>query len=874
MNHKIIEEMKAAPQWILHGAPGTTGKAAKTPFLPNGDYFKADPSKYVDYETATANCKRLKYVGVGYELLPGHNIIGIDLDHHFVGGQPDETALEFMNGIGSAGYWEFSPSGEGVHIFINGSIPEDFKNDAAGVEMYGGHATRYLTFTGNELALDLPEATDTAPALAALYEKYRTHKEYDTPAERKISPKLGAVMNREDTRLAIRQNIDMERFLKRSRGGLYYCPYCGSGNGPHHTGAFGIMKDKHKFHCFSCGKSGDVIDLYMKDTGKDYNAALQDLANELGITIKRDDAQSDFNDCLTAFNDYFDNKDAAEQKTPNRADSVDFSGYYEECKARLHDADSVNYITGRGISMATAEAYNMGYDPAADPTGTGHPTARVIIPVTPSHYVARRTDLEQDFRVMNSKGGEQGIFNLSALYSNNAVFVTEGPFDALSFIDVGFPAISINSADNVKKLLAQLDRQRTKATILIAMDNDEAGHAAAEELRAGCGSRNIPYLMFEYEHKDPNECLVRNPAGFSLQALDTFNRAERPDSTLDYIHHGMFTEIEAFQTKISTGFRKLDEKAGGLYSGLYVLGAVSSLGKTSFALQLADQVAANGTDVIFFSLEQSRLELVSKSLGRYTSLLGQEVNQLNIRLNAMATDPRSKEAFDKAANEYAARIGNRMNIIEANYACDVLSIGDYVRAYIERTGNRPFVVIDYLQALKAPIARPNMAPEMQERVKPLARAGVRELVDFSVTELKRLTRDLSIPVLAIASVNRANYMIPFDLESLKESGGIEYSADVVWGLQFHCLNDELFTKEGKVTEKRQMIADEKARTPRKLDLVCRKNRFGIGSFDIPIDFYPGNDLFMITNQFIKAPNFKEHDRSGKYNDLETIMKTL
>ena len=65
----------------------------------------------------------------------------------------------------------------------------------------------------------------------------------------------------------------------------------------------------------------------------------------------------------------------------------------------------------------------------------------------------------------------------------------------------------------------------------------------------------------------------------------------------------------------STGIESLDRIIdNGLYPGLYTIGAVSSLGKTSFALQIADQIAEAGEDVLFFSLEQSRLELVSKSL--------------------------------------------------------------------------------------------------------------------------------------------------------------------------------------------------------------------------------------------------------------------
>lgn len=62
----------------------------------------------------------------------------------------------------------------------------------------------------------------------------------------------------------------------------------------------------------------------------------------------------------------------------------------------------------------------------------------------------------------------------------------------------------------------------------------------------------------------------------------------------------------------------MDEKMS-LYPGLYVLGAVSSLGKTMFVGQLADQLSEAGDRVLHFALEQSEFELVSKGISRQTA---------------------------------------------------------------------------------------------------------------------------------------------------------------------------------------------------------------------------------------------------------------
>lgn len=68
---------------------------------------------------------------------------------------------------------------------------------------------------------------------------------------------------------------------------------------------------------------------------------------------------------------------------------------------------------------------------------------------------------------------------------------------------------------------------------------------------------------------------------------------------------------------ISTGFENLDKLLdGGLYPGLYVIGANSSLGKTTLVLQIADSIAKSGQGVLIFSLEMSRFELIAKTLSR------------------------------------------------------------------------------------------------------------------------------------------------------------------------------------------------------------------------------------------------------------------
>ena len=102
------------------------------------------------------------------------------------------------------------------------------------------------------------------------------------------------------------------------------------------------------------------------------------------------------------------------------------------------------------------------------------------------------------------------------------------------------------------------------------------------------------------------------------------------DGIYGYLNGKFDLDLEGFRqfSGRKTGYGNIDQIVS-LYPGLYVLGAVSSLGKTTFACQPSDQLARSGDHVLYFSLEQSRLELVTKGLSRLTA---QEIRK---RLSAL-----------------------------------------------------------------------------------------------------------------------------------------------------------------------------------------------------------------------------------------------
>lgn len=303
-----------------------------------------------------------------------------------------------------------------------------------------------------------------------------------------------------------------------------------------------------------------------------------------------------------------------------------------------------------------------------------------------------------------------------------------------------------------------------------------------------------------------------------------------------YLEDVFIKDIDKFKNykDRKTGFNNLDELTGGLYPGLYVVGAISSLGKTTFVHQIGDQLAEQGDHVLFFSLEQSRLEMVTKSLSRITAKMNKDraVSAIKIRGGKLTPE------VIAAAEEYN-KIADHISIIECNFDVNVYSIIEYTKAYIEAFKVKPVVIVDYLQII------PPTDPRQSDK----------EKVDNIVRGLKKLQSENDLVLFVISSLNRANYLQPIDFEGFKESGGIEYTADVVWGLQLQILNDELFNSEKKIKEKREKVRQAKKAIPREIELVCLKNRYGVSSYSCGFKYDPRFDLFEPDNLYRVAEDF-------------------
>lgn len=578
---------------------------------------------------------------------------------------------------------------------------------------------------------------------------------------------------------------------------------------------------RNKVHCFSCNVDWDIFDLV---------GALEETTDLKEITK-----------LIEVFNDFKEdpdqNQEAIEQKplkaeTPKKNDPI-IMDYFKKCNKRIKETD---YLKNRGLSDKTLEKFYIGYEPNFSEGTGGQLWKAVIIPTSASTYIARNTDLQADSKNRVRKHGMSLLFNYKKIMEqiDDYIFIVEGEIDAMSIEEVGANAVALGGVGNINKLIQLVKQYPPKKPLLIALDNDEAGKKATKELVEGLKKIDVKCLYsFElYEdYKDANEFLVNNRAGFidSINKALGFEKVEQEEKRKEYLKNATSNYLQGFidgiqesvnTPYIPTGFKKLDEVLdGGLYEGLYICGAISSLGKTTFITQIMDQVAAAGQDVIIFSLEMARTEIMAKSISRNTLLkvmeekkdtkLAKTVRGITTGVRYLFYSKEESEIIKKAVNEYG-KYANKIFIHEGVGDIGVDQIKETIKRHIEVTGNRPVVVIDYVQIL-APYD---------------IRATDKQNMDHAVMELKRLSRDLKLTIIGISSFNRTSYKDPVSMESFKESGALEYGSDVLIGLQLKGAGDKNF----KVDEAKQ-------KSPREVELVILKNRNGATGKKIDFNYY-------------------------------------
>ena len=615
-------------------------------------------------------------------------------------------------------------------------------------------------------------------------------------------------------------------FLSRDgKGKGFVCPNCGSGSGPKGTGLHRDPGSPTHWKCFACGGYYDTLDLYGLAFGfKEFPQKLSGAAAYFGLIAPTP---------VKAKKKLY--------QTAPQSPETDCTAFFKAAQARLNETD---YPQRRGLSASTCARFGLGYDPQwKNPKAPDSVPAspRLIIPTGKTSYLARdvrsQNELtDQAAKYTKVKVGKTRLFNAEALdTAAKPVYIVEGEIDAMSIVEAGGEAVALGSASNVHLLMERIREHRPAQPLILALDNDERGQKASAELEEALKAESVTYFVYNPcgEAKDANEALQMAPESFIRRVGDGERLPEM--ERLSYLKTSAQGHLAAFIDGIAqsvdtpclpTGFKTLDEALdGGLYEGLYIVGAISSLGKTTLVTQIGDQIAAGGHDVLIFSLEMARTELMAKSLSRHTLelALAAKMGTIYAKTARGITDgmryarygDREREIIRQAVVQYANYAG-RIFIEEGVGDIDVTRIRERIARHIDLTGNTPVVIVDYLQIV---------APYNE-------RATDKQNMDKTVLELKRISRDFKLPMVAVSSLNRMSYGQKISMEAFKESGAIEYSSDVLIGLQLRGAGEAGFDP-----------TEAKKKNPREIEAVILKHRNGQVGGKIAFEYYPMFNFF-------------------------------
>ena len=303
------------------------------------------------------------------------------------------------------------------------------------------------------------------------------------------------------------------------------------------------------------------------------------------------------------------------------------------------------------------------------------------------------------------------------------------------------------SALNIRRY-AELVRERAVQRKLAQVATDIA------EIALSPSGKDVGQLLDEAETRilEIGEQGARNRIGFEeIQPV-----LARVMERIDFLYH---RDNPSDVTGVATGFVDLDEKTAGLQEGdLIIVAGRPSMGKTAFALNMAENVAVdNGLPVAIFSMEMGGTQLAMRMLGSIA-----RVDQHRMRTGRL-----NDEEWGKLSSAMG-KLNDAPIFIDETAALNALELRSRARRLRRQCGKLGLIVVDYLQLMSGSnqASSENRATEISE----ISRG------------LKALAKELNVPVVALSQLNRAleqrNDKRPM-MSDLRESGAIEQDADVI-----------------------------------------------------------------------------------------------
>jgi len=336
------------------------------------------------------------------------------------------------------------------------------------------------------------------------------------------------------------------------------------------------------------------------------------------------------------------------------------------------------------------------------------------------------------------------------------------------------------------------------------------------------------------------------PAPAPLMSAADYYNADLYDADIDELKQyagrkiGLHPDIDKYLT---------------LYPGLAIIGGQASLGKTTFCVNIAAQLLERGEHVLYFALEQTTADIMTKFAARYIYEQDNATETDNIKLKNGLRDPGTCEQLAQLSEKL-----QNLYIIKSDFEVTIAGITATISEYMKTSGVKPIVIIDYLQII---------APGADNH------GSKTDYIDENLKALKKYQNETGLFILLISSFNRANNYEPVSYESFLYTSAIEFTCDYVFGLQLQILdydNEEFYIKKGKQGgeytqmsfEKKKQVQEAQSQNPKKVQFVSLKNRNGRQLFKANFDYYPAHDYF--------TPDYSQAWNKHPYNTIFDKIK--
>lgn len=321
---------------------------------------------------------------------------------------------------------------------------------------------------------------------------------------------------------------------------------------------------------------------------------------------------------------------------------------------------------------------------------------------------------------IKSKNEEVSMLSIKAEINNSS-------YDVMSYLATLIDYSYATSGDAVYKRLINMSQKRKMLNLL-----QEAIIQTKEAEEIDIVSQKTIHSMNEILNINEKE------KTFLEQVVETTEKIEKnTTSKTDY--------------SLYTGMIELDKILCGLHKEeLTIIGARPGVGKTTFALQIAEHIAQNNVETAIVSLEMSEYQVIQKMLAKRT-----KVNSYKMRLGTLEAEELGE--IGRASAELA-----ELPIHLITKARTLQQIENIARKLSNR-GKLGLLIIDYIQLIKN---------------KGKFNSREQEVADITRT-LKLLSLELNIPIIGLCQLNRNATKQEPSLADLRESGAIEQDADNV-----------------------------------------------------------------------------------------------